>query len=98
MAKTGESYTTARANLERPGTGPSPIEAFQNQMLTRPDVDRVRAHLESRYGIGIKKMTELDVGVFRVMRDTAPSWVARVSPTPRPTADIEGDAEILRFL
>lgn len=98
MAKTGESYTAARAHLH-PGAGePNAIEDFRKQMYSPPDVERVASHLEHRYGIRVTKLTELDVGVFRVTRATAPSWIARVFPAARPISAVEGDAEILRFL
>jgi Ser/Thr protein kinase RdoA (MazF antagonist) len=60
--------------------------------------EQLRSHLESRYGIRVAAMSELDVGVYRIDRRDSPSWVARLFPTARPTEAVTGDAEILRFL
>ncbi len=57
--------------------------------------DRLRSHLEDRYGIGVAAITELDTAVFRIDRDDGPSWVARVFPAERPLEGVEGDAAIL---
>ncbi len=59
---------------------------------------RLRAHLVAEYGIRVSKVSELDLGVFRVDRSERPSWVARVFPSGRPVPAAAGDAEILRFL
>jgi Ser/Thr protein kinase RdoA (MazF antagonist) len=95
MAKTGESYTAARAHFRPPSDA---IEAFRARAYTRPPADRVGTHLHDRYGIDVRKLTELDIGVFRVDRRDGPAWVARVFPTARALDQVEGDAEILRFL
>jgi catechol 2,3-dioxygenase-like lactoylglutathione lyase family enzyme len=60
--------------------------------------ERLQSHLESRYGIGVTQLSELDVRVFRVDRRDGPSWVARLFPAVRPAAVVAGDAEILAFL
>jgi Ser/Thr protein kinase RdoA (MazF antagonist) len=59
---------------------------------------RLRAHLEAEYGIRVSKMSELDVGVFRVGRWDGSDWVARIFASARPASAVAGDAEILRFL
>jgi Ser/Thr protein kinase RdoA (MazF antagonist) len=59
---------------------------------------RVRVHLEAEYGIRVKTMSELDVGVYRVGQQNGSAWVARVFPAGRPVPAVAGDAEILRFL
>jgi len=59
---------------------------------------RVRAHLEAEYGIRIKTMSELDVGVYRAGQQNGSAWVARIFPAARPIPAVAGDAEILRFL
>jgi methyltransferase (TIGR00027 family) len=56
------------------------------------------AHLENRYGIQVAKLTELDLGVYRVGRRDGPDWVARVFAADRPVAAAEGDAALLRRL
>ncbi|HEX7165590.1 MAG TPA: phosphotransferase [Acidimicrobiales bacterium] len=103
MAKTGESYTTARAHFRPPvPREPQPEEvsvaAFRDGIYTRSGLDRLGAHLEARYGAPVTKLTELDVGVFRADRRDAPAWVARVFPAARPVELVEGDADILRHL
>ena len=60
--------------------------------------ERLRAHLEERYGIAVKAMTGLDVGVWRVARTDGPDWVARWFPASRPAEAVAGDAAILGFV
>jgi Ser/Thr protein kinase RdoA (MazF antagonist) len=64
--------------------------------VTSPD-DLTR-HLRAAYDVGVVGIDRLDVGVFRVVRDDGPSWVARVFPAARSLAGVQGDAEILRAL
>src|SRR3954452_13401108 len=102
MAKTGESYATARARL-RPqhgttGTPPLSVAAFAEEVLARSSLDSLGAHLEARYGIRATRLVELDLGVFRVDRGGEPAWIARVFPAARPLELVEGDADILRFV
>ena len=52
---------------------------FGSPMPGRPG-ERLRAHLETRYGITVDAMTELDLGVWRVGRADGPDWVARWFP------------------
>jgi hypothetical protein len=56
------------------------------------------AHLEARYGIQVARLTELDLGVYRVDRRDGPDWVARVFAADRPLAAAEGDAALLQSL
>jgi len=56
------------------------------------------AHLEARYGIQVGRLTELDLGVYRVGRRDGPDWVARIFAADRPIAAAEGDAALLRRL
>ncbi|MGZ8735005.1 MAG: phosphotransferase enzyme family protein [Acidimicrobiia bacterium] len=58
---------------------------------------KLTAHLETRYGITVERITEIE-SVHRVDRRDGSSWVARVFPASRPLAAVEGDAEILQFL
>ena len=60
--------------------------------------DRLAAHLEGTYGVGLSGICALDSGVFRVDRRDGPSWVARVFPAGRALEGVEGDAAILRAL
>jgi Ser/Thr protein kinase RdoA (MazF antagonist) len=62
-----------------------------------PD-ERLRAHLETRYGITADTMTELDLGVWRVGRADGPDWAARWFPARRLAEAVAGDAAILRYL
>jgi Ser/Thr protein kinase RdoA (MazF antagonist) len=98
MAKTGESYTTARAQL-RPfeAVPPATLEEFGNR-YKRHGVERLGPHLEAQYDIRVKRLTDLDGGVVRVDRDRGPSWVARVSPDVRQLSQVEQDAAVLNYL
>lgn len=55
-------------------------------------------HLESRYGIAVARVEQLDLGVHRVERADGPTWVARVFPAARPPRGADEDAAILRGL
>lgn len=92
MVKTGESYTTARARL-RP-----PAKVALATLLERAGLEGLGDHLETAHGIEVRKISELDLGVFRVDRHDGRSWVARVFPASRTVRHVEGDAEVLRFL
>jgi len=70
---------------------------FGSPMPGRPG-EHVRAHLETRYGIAVDGMTELDLNVWRVARADGPDWVARWFPARRPAEAVAGDAAILRYL
>jgi Ser/Thr protein kinase RdoA (MazF antagonist) len=70
---------------------------FGSPMPSRPS-ERLRAHLEARYGISVAAMTELDLGVWRVGRTDGPDWAARWFPARRPAEAAAGDASILRYL
>ncbi|HEX3789391.1 MAG TPA: hypothetical protein VHW44_16125 [Pseudonocardiaceae bacterium] len=71
---------------------------FVERADRRVGEQRLPAHLEARYGIQVDRMTELDIGVFRIDRSDGPDWVARVFPASRPLAEVEGDARILKSL
>jgi Ser/Thr protein kinase RdoA (MazF antagonist) len=70
---------------------------FGSPMPGKP-AERLRAHLEARYGIDVTAMTELDIGVWHVVRADGPDWVARWFPARRPAEAVAGDAEILRYV
>ena len=70
---------------------------FGSPMPGRPG-ERLRAHLETRYGITVDAMTELDLGVWRIGRTGGPDWVARWFAARRPAEAVAGDAAILRYL
>jgi Ser/Thr protein kinase RdoA (MazF antagonist) len=70
---------------------------FGSPVPSQP-AERLRSHLEARYGIDVAAMTDLDVGVWRVGRADGPDWVARWFPARRPAETVAGDAEILRYV
>jgi Ser/Thr protein kinase RdoA (MazF antagonist) len=70
---------------------------FGSPMPSQP-AQRLRSHLQDRYGITAQAMTSLDVGVWRVGRSDGPDWVARWFPASRPAGAVAGDAEVLRYL
>jgi Ser/Thr protein kinase RdoA (MazF antagonist) len=70
---------------------------FGSPMPSRPG-ERLRAHLQARYGITVAAMTELDLGVWRVTRADGPDWVARWFAARRSAGAVAGDAAILRHL
>ena len=81
------SHIDPDGNLIRFG---SPLPGKQAQ--------RLRAHLETEYGIEVTAMTDLDIGVWHVGRADGPDWVARWFPARRGAEAVAGDAEILRYL
>ncbi len=74
------------------------IGRFMERTYYRHGMAALPTHLEAAYGISVKGVRELDVGVVRVERRDGPDWVVRVFAPERPLAAAEGDAEILRFL
>jgi len=74
------------------------IAEVRERVRVRTGIDSLPAHLESRHGIEVAQITELDLGVFRVDRHDGPAWVARIFPAARPLEEVEGDARILRGL
>jgi Ser/Thr protein kinase RdoA (MazF antagonist) len=89
---------TARTRLNRfSPVFPGNEIRFGSPMPGRP-AERLRSHLEDRYGIDVTVMTDLDVGVWRVGRADGPDWVARWFPARRPAGAAAGDAGILRYL
>jgi Ser/Thr protein kinase RdoA (MazF antagonist) len=70
---------------------------FGSPMPGRP-AERLRAHLQARYGITVAAMTQLDLGVWRVERTEGPDWVARWFAARRTAEAVAGDAAILRTL
>lgn len=70
---------------------------FGSPLPGRP-AERVRAHLEARYGITVDAMAELDLGVWRVRRADGPDWAARWFSARRSADAVAGDAAILRYL
>jgi Ser/Thr protein kinase RdoA (MazF antagonist) len=71
---------------------------FTRQVFTRTSLDQLPSHLEHQYGIEVARVTELDVGVYRVSRADGVDWVARVFPAARPVPAAEADASVLKAL
>ena len=92
MGKTGERYTTARAQLRPPTIGS--LEAAGR----RTGLERLPEHLEATYGIEVRQVAELDLGVFRVDRHDGVPWAVRVFPTVRSIDQVEDDERVLRFV
>lgn len=97
MAKTGETYTAARAHLFPAADDADVVELFRQERYTPRGMQGLARHLERRYGIEVTARSDLDVGVVRVSHK-AGDWVARVFPEARPMDAVVGDAEILRIL
>lgn len=91
--------TSARSVL-RPA--PSPLgEIITRVWGPRAGLDSLAEHLESTYGVRVKKMSQLQEGnhgVHRVDLTSGSSWVVRIFPSDRPLADVKGDAAVLQFL
>ena len=67
-------------------------------MFHRDGIDTLPAHLEQAHGIAVAKMTQLDVGVFKIDRNDGPALVARLFPAVRRYAAAQGDLAVLRHL
>jgi Ser/Thr protein kinase RdoA (MazF antagonist) len=78
---------------------PSPFDSVLERMYQRAGADTLPAHLENSYGIAVTKVSQLDVGVFRVDQvGEGPSLVARLFSAARPYAAAEADLAVLRYL
>ena len=89
--ETGQRYTEALIDLE----------GLDARMHHEPVGEQLVAHLREHYGIDAVAATKLSVHktyVFRIDRNDGEPWIARAFPPGRPTAGVEGDAAILRFL
>jgi Ser/Thr protein kinase RdoA (MazF antagonist) len=67
-------------------------------MYEREGVDTLPAHLEKSYDITVTKVSQLDVGVFRVDRGAGVPLVARMFSAARSYTAAEGDLTVLRYL
>ena len=88
---TGQRYTESLTDLTGLGA----------RMHHEPAAERLLTHLRDRYGIDPVAATKLSVHktyVFRIDRSGGDPWVARAFPPARPSAGVQGDAAILRFL
>jgi Ser/Thr protein kinase RdoA (MazF antagonist) len=64
----------------------------------RARLEKLRIYLEKHYGVRIVSLSRLDRGVYRVDRQEGRSWVARIFPAERAIDQVQGDADVLRFL
>jgi Ser/Thr protein kinase RdoA (MazF antagonist) len=97
MAKTGETYSTARANLFSATDVTDVVERFRDERYALRGMQGLARHLERRYGIDVAARADLDNGVVRISH-AAGEWVARVFPKARPIDAVAADAQILRVL
>jgi Ser/Thr protein kinase RdoA (MazF antagonist) len=100
----GQRYTEALSDLEGV-EGRLAWRRWTNDgrsgALHEPIAERLLDHLRDHYGVdavAATKVSHHNDHVFRVDRGDGDPWVARVFPTTRPRAGVEGDAAILRFL
>jgi methyltransferase (TIGR00027 family) len=78
--------------------GRARTEELMELVQPRAGIEALPAHLERTYAIKVERVSQLDLGVFRVDRAGGPSWVARVFPRARSLEVVKGDAEILAHL
>lgn len=76
----------------------SVFDSVLRRMYEREGVDTLAAHLQATCGIAVTRMSQLDVGVFRVDRHEATPLVARLFPSARSHAAAEADLAVLRYL
>jgi Ser/Thr protein kinase RdoA (MazF antagonist) len=74
------------------------LTAARGRIAPAPARDLIARHLEACHGIAVAGLTQLDLGVYRVVRHDGPAWAARVFPAVRPLSAVAGDAEILEQL
>src|SRR5438270_3072232 len=75
------------------------FDSVLRRMFERQGVDTLPDHLETAYGMGVAKMSQLDIGVFRIDRSgKEPPLVARLFSADRPYAAAEADLAVLRYL
>jgi Ser/Thr protein kinase RdoA (MazF antagonist) len=74
------------------------MESSQDSDDVRARLEKLKTYLGRHYGIKIVGLERLDRGVYRVDRSDGPTWVARIFRARRPIEQVEGDAEVLRFL
>jgi Ser/Thr protein kinase RdoA (MazF antagonist) len=96
--RVGKALTAGSGEDVAPPAGMSRLETFIGAMCSRSGVERLQSHLEATYGIAVTRISELDLGVFRVDQRSGPSWVARLFPAVRAVERAAGDAEILDLL
>lgn len=93
-------FRALRPKLSVVDQAPAPkFDSVLKRMFQREGVDTLPAHLEQAFGISITKVSQLDVGVFRIDRsDEGASLVARLFSADRPYAAAEADLAVLHHL
>jgi len=77
----------------------SAFDLVLRRMYRREGVGTLSAHLEQTYGITVAKMSQLDVGVFRIDQDERNTpLVARLFSAARRSEAAEADLAALRYL
>ena len=66
--------------------------------ISKAGIARLAEHLERHYGMVIKRVRQLDSGVYQVVPADGSSWVARAFPPARALDSTEQDAAVLAFL
>jgi methyltransferase (TIGR00027 family) len=74
------------------------IGTFVERTLYRRGGDTLAGHLEATYGVPVRRVRELDVGVHKVERAEGSIWVARVFPANRSIDAARGDSALLDWL
>jgi methyltransferase (TIGR00027 family) len=98
----GAGFTVA-APLWAPAAPEAPptqsrVGGYLEQLYHRRGTDGLSRHLCDAYDIEVRRIRELDIGVFRVDRRDGPAWVARIFPQARAIQATQRDAAILKFL
>ena len=74
------------------------LARFAERMLHRSGVTTLPRHVESTYGVGVRRTRELDLGVHRLDLVDGRSWIARTFPSGRAVEAAEADADLLARL
>lgn len=96
MLASGECGQPSSGMIIPPASG---FDSVLERMYVRQGVDTLPAHVEATYEISVTKVSELDVGVFRIDRgDKKVPLVARLFSAARPVSAANADLEVLRYL
>ncbi len=77
----------------------SAFDSLLERMYVRQGLDTLAAHLEATNGFRVAKMSQLDVGVFRIDRaDKGFPLVGRLFSVARPLSAARADLDVLRYL
>lgn len=79
-------------------TVPPLVQEKARRVFERSGLDHLDQHLEEIYGVKVKGLAQLDMGVFRVELGSGETWVARALPAARSLDWAEHDRAVLDFL